>query len=80
MASSETSVNQWKGSAFPITAITRDVGDSGDLAYPSPYTPSRIPKRLHDSTPGMPLRSVSSVFINGEVLPFPIRRDYGDPR
>src|SRR5579859_7270156 len=44
-----------------ITAILRD-------PTPSPYTPTRIPKELHDSTPGYPRGSVSS----GEVLPFTI--------
>jgi len=31
---------------LPITAITCDVGDPGDLGLPSPYPSTRIPKDL----------------------------------
>ena len=39
-----------KGFGSPITAMTRDVGDSGDL-YPTPLAPTRIPEHLTEVIP-----------------------------
>jgi len=48
--------------------ITRDHVRFGDVGTPPPYTPTRILKELHDSTPEYPRGSVSS----SEILSFSI--------
>jgi hypothetical protein len=56
------------GPAFPISAMTRDVGDHGD-PYPSPHPSTRIPNGLYDPIPRPPrLARVSEgalVFASG---------------
>jgi hypothetical protein len=62
---------RFKGLAFPITAITRDVGDFGDL-FPDPRSSALIRGRSFL----LLFRSVFSVLISDKVFAFPITRDH----